>query len=245
MEIVWLEGEVPFLTTDQMREVDRAMAEDVGIDPVRMMENAGRNLAHLARGRFLDGDGRGKSVIVLAGPGGNGGGALVAARRLHGYGTLVGVVATREPEHMAAVPAQQLRILENVGVPLTVGEMPPVRPPDLIIDGLLGYGLKGAPRGITAELIEWANASMAPVLSLDIPSGLDATTGKVFSPVIAATATMTLALPKQGLRFPERSDVVGELYLADIGVPAGLYTVEPLGLQVGPIFARSDVVRLA
>jgi NAD(P)H-hydrate epimerase len=235
MNTVWLEGEVPFLTTDQMRAVDRAMAEEVGIDLPRMMENAGRNLAHLARSRFLEEDGRGRSVIVLAGPGGNGGAALVAARRLHSYGTLVGVVATREPEQMAEVPAQQFRILETIGVPLTVGEMPPVRPPDLIIDGLIGYSLKGAPRGVTAELIEWANASMAPVLSLDVPSGVDATTGKVFSPAIAATATMTLALPKQGLRFPERPDVVGELYLADIGVPAELYAQEPLGLQVGPL----------
>jgi NAD(P)H-hydrate epimerase len=245
METVWLEGDVPFLTTDQMREVDRAMVEDFGIDLGRMMENAGRSLAHVARRRFLDGDGRGRSVIILVGPGGNGGGAMVAARRLHGYGALVGVVSTREPEHMAEVPAQQLRILENIGVPLTVGEMPRVRPPDLIIDGLIGYGLKGAPRGITGELIEWANSSMAPVLSLDVPSGLDATTGKVYDPVLRATATMTLALPKQGLRLPGRPDVVGELYLADIGVPAELYAAESLGLRVGPIFARSDVIRLA
>lgn len=245
METVWLEGDVPFLTTEQMREVDRAMAEDYGIDMVRMMENAGRNLAELARSRFLDGDGRGRSVVVLAGPGGNGGGALVAARRLHGYGTLVGVVATREPAQMSDVPAQQLRILERIGVALSVGERPPMRPPDLIIDGLIGYSLKGVPRGLAAELIEWANVSMGPVLSLDVPSGLDATTGKVFDPVIRATATMTLALPKQGLRVPERPDTVGELYLADIGVPAELYAAEPLSMTVGPVFARSDVVRLA
>ena len=101
MEAVWLEGDVPYLTTEQMVEVDRAMIEDFDIDLTRMMENAGRNLAHLARERFLDGDPRGKSVLVLAGPGGNGGGVLVAARRLHGYGTVVGVVAVREPAQMS------------------------------------------------------------------------------------------------------------------------------------------------
>jgi len=245
METVWLEGEVPFLTTEQMREVDRAMAEDFGIDLARMMENAGRNLADLARHRFFGGDGRGGSVIVLAGPGGNGGGAMVAARRLHSYGAVVGVVATREPEHMGEVAAQQLRILENMGVPLTVGEMPPVRPPDLIIDGLIGYSLKGAPRGIVGELINWANQRMEPVLSLDVPSGMDATSGKVYDPAVRATATMILALPKEGLRTAESREVAGELYLADIGVPAELYAREPLGLQVGPIFAKADVVRLA
>ncbi len=145
MESVWLEGDVPFLTTEQMREVDRAMVDDFGIDLCPDDGERGRNLADLARHRFLEGDGRSRSVIILAGPGGNGGGAMVAARRLHAYGALVGVVATREPEHMAEVTAQQFRILENIGVPLTVGEMPPVRPPDVIIDGLIGYNLKGAP----------------------------------------------------------------------------------------------------
>ncbi len=245
MEAIWLEGDVPYLTTEQMVEVDRAMIEDFDIDLPRMMENAGRNLAHLARDRFFDGDPRGKSVLVLAGPGGNGGGALVAARRLHGYGTVVGVVAVREPAQMRDVPARQLGILENMGVPLIVGEMPPVRLPDLIIDGLIGYSLKGAPRGLSAELIRWANASMVPILSLDAPSGLDTTTGTVFDPAVRATATMTLALPKEGLRASGASDVVGELYLADISVPPGLYARDPLNLTVGPVFAKSDVVRLA
>ena len=78
-----LEQEIPWLDTEQMIEVDRAMMEDYRIDLVRMMENAGRCLAILARDRFLDGSPVGKRVTVPAGSGGNGGGALVAARRLH------------------------------------------------------------------------------------------------------------------------------------------------------------------
>jgi len=245
MSTVWLEGDIPYLTTDEMREVDRAMVEDFHIDIARMKENAGRNLAHLARDRFLNGEPRDKSVIVLAGTGGNGGGAMVAARRLHGYGARVGVVATREPEHMEVVPGEQLRILETMGVPLSVGEIPPSRPPDLIIDGVIGYSLRGSPRGIAKELIDWANESVVPVLSLDMPSGFDATRGLVFSPIVKATATMTLALPKVGFREDGVADVVGELYLADIGVPRELYAREPLGLTVDPVFARSDVVRVA
>ena len=80
------EPSVPYLTTDQMRQVDRAMVEDYGISLMQMMENAGRNLAHLARHRFLGGDPRGHHVLVLAGPGGNGGGGLVCGRRLHNGG---------------------------------------------------------------------------------------------------------------------------------------------------------------
>ena len=79
-------GPITPLTTSQMIEVDRAMIEDYHIDLIQMMENAGRNLAHLARERFLHGDPRGQKVVVLAGTGGNGGGALVCARRLHNYG---------------------------------------------------------------------------------------------------------------------------------------------------------------
>lgn len=80
------ERKIPFLTTDQMREVDRAMIEDYGIQLIQMMENAGRNLAELARRRFLNSRPSGQKVIVLAGTGGNGGGGLVCARRLHNWG---------------------------------------------------------------------------------------------------------------------------------------------------------------
>ena len=80
------DGVVPFITTDQMREVDRAMIEDYGISLVQMMENAGRNLAQLARRRFLDGDPRQRHVVVLAGAGGNGGGGLVCARPVYTTG---------------------------------------------------------------------------------------------------------------------------------------------------------------
>ncbi len=243
MAIAWAESDVPYITTEQMIEVDRAMMEDFGIDLVRMMENAGRNLAHLARERFLGGDPRDKRVVVLAGTGGNGGGALVAARRLHGYGAKVEiVVATTE---MTPVPAQQLAILREIGVAIAVGEPAAGETaPDLIIDGLIGYSLQGDPRGVTGELIIWANKTDAPILALDTPSGLDTTTGTRFDPAVRAVATMTLALPKEGLRSPAGTAIVGELYLADISVPTELYGRDPLHLDVGPIFATSDVIRL-
>lgn len=243
MEIPWLEGEVPYLTTDQMIEVDRAMMEDFEIDLVRMMENAGRNLAHLARTRFLGGDPRDRTVVVLAGTGGNGGGALVCARRLHGYGADIRVAVTAEHDRMTAVPRQQLRILEHLGVPVLRHDLP-YATADLIVDGLIGYSLRGEPRGRAAQLIQWANDAHVPVLALDAPSGLDTTSGTVFEPASVAAATMTLALPKEGLRAEAAERVVGELYLADISVPPALYARDPLNLDVGPIFARSDVVRL-
>lgn len=236
-------AKIPFLTAEQMREVDRAMVEDYHVELLQMMENAGRNLADLARRRFLQGNPEGRAVVVLAGSGGNGGGALVCARRLANWGAHVRVYLTRPGDAMAPVTVQQLDILRQMGVPALPAEMiGDAREGDLVIDGIIGYSLSGAPRGAAADLIRWANGQGAPVLALDVPSGLDSTTGDVLTPCIRATATMTLALPKLGLRNPQARAVVGELYLADISVPPELYA--SLGLQVGPLFAQHEVVRL-
>jgi NAD(P)H-hydrate epimerase len=238
-------GNIPWLTTEQMIEVDRAMMEDYRIDLVRMMENAGRSLAHLARQRFLDGNPTGKHVILLAGTGGNGGGALVCARRLHNYGARVQVFTTRSDQAFSPVPAHQLDILRRLHVPVAqTDQLNWAAAPHLIVDGIIGYSLRGAPQGAAAEMIRWANDTGAPILALDAPSGVDTTTGTVFDPAIKATATMTLALPKEGLRAPGVDAQVGELYLADISVPPQLYAEPALTLAVGPVFAQSDIVRL-
>jgi NAD(P)H-hydrate epimerase len=237
--------DVPYLTTEQMIEVDRAMVEDLGIELIQMMENAGRNLAHLARRRFLDNEPAGKSIVVLAGTGGNGGGALVSARRLWGWGSWVRVFTTKPADAFRPVPAHQLDTLRRMQIAIgSEEELLNEEAPDLILDGVIGYRLNGAPEGGAAALIHWANARGRPILSLDTPSGLDTTTGRVFDPAIRATATMTLALPKEGLRAPGVEQHVGELYLADIGVPPSLYAQPPLELEVGPVFAQGDVVRL-
>ncbi len=238
-------GDVPYLTATQMIEVDRAMIEDFKIALIQMMENAGRSLAHLARGRFLGGDPRGKTVVVLAGVGGNGGGALVCARHLHNYGARVQVCVTRPDVDFTPVPAYQLDILRRMAVPIVQSAaLPDIPALDLIIDGIIGYSLKGAPRGTAADMIRWANAQPAPILALDAPSGVDSTTGAVFDPAIKATATMTLALPKVGLCASGVDHYVGELYLADISVPPELYAEPALALEVAQIFAESDIVRL-
>ncbi|MFT5197232.1 MAG: NAD(P)H-hydrate epimerase [Candidatus Promineifilaceae bacterium] len=236
---------VPFVDTLQMIEVDRAMIEDYHITLIQMMENAGRNLANLSRLRFLDGNPAGKRVIVLAGTGGNGGGGLVAARRLHNYGARVTVYVTAEDERFTPVPAHQLDILRRMGVEIIQAEkIKEADIPDLIIDSIIGYSLKGAPRGGAKELIEWTNRAHSPILALDAPSGIDTASGQIFDPAIQATATLTLALPKKGFQQSNVAQHLGELYLGDISVPPGLYAKEPLNLVVGTIFSSSDIVRI-
>jgi NAD(P)H-hydrate epimerase len=233
---------VTAVSIDQMREVDRLMTEEAGIGLVQMMENAGRCLASHARG-MLGGDAPGRRVVVLAGRGGNGGGGLAAARRLAGWGAAVTVVLAQSREDIRGVPGQQLTIVEWIGIPVRVGAdgiSPMFASADLIIDALIGYSLRGAPAGPVAVLIQAANASGRPVLALDVPSGLDGDSGEASNPTIRATDTLTLALPKRGLLAPIARPWIGRLHLADISVPEKVY--RRLGITVGPIFAKSDII---
>ena len=220
---------VPALTTEQMRAVDRAMVEDLHIELVQMMENAGRNLAELAITRCSP-----TSVTVLAGQGGNGGGGMVAARHLANRDCQVQVVLS-EPDRLTPVPAHQADILTRMGI--TIASRAPTA--DLVVDALIGYSLRGDPAGTAAQLITWANGQAAPVLALDTPSGLDLTTGTAGSPTVGASATLTLALPKIGLL---DAPSAGELYLADISVPPLVY--QRMGITVPPLFRQSSLLQI-
>jgi NAD(P)H-hydrate epimerase len=231
---------IPFITAQQMAKVDRLMVEEFGISLLQMMENAGRNLAEWAR-RMAGGQIRGKRVVLLCGGGNNGGGGLVAARHLHNWGAEVLYKVVADPEQMKEVPVRQLRTLKAMG--LKDNDTLDLAAADLVVDALVGYGLSGNPRGAVATWIERINRSNRPVLALDIPSGLDATSGIPGSPCLRATATLTLALPKVGLLTPQAKPYVGELYLADISVPPALY--RRLGIEMPPLFHEAVIVKIS
>lgn len=191
---------IPLITTQQMREVDRLMTEKYGMQLLQLMENAGRNLVELVR-KLLGSSVQDKHVIVAVGKGNNAGGGMVAARHLYNWGARVTIAA--ESELLSGAPALQWKSLKALPVDKRLGEAAlqalVSRDADLIIDALIGYGLSKNPRGVTASLTRIINTLPLPVVSLDVPSGLDATTGDIYEPCIRATATMTLALPKTGL----------------------------------------------
>ncbi|MFW9993779.1 MAG: NAD(P)H-hydrate epimerase [Candidatus Odinarchaeota archaeon] len=234
---------IPYVTVEQMREIDRVMIEEYQIQLIQMMENAGRNLAQLSRSRFLSNPEE-KSVLVLAGTGGNGAGGLVSARHLHNWGADVSVLLAKIPSEYLGVPAHQLTILQRMGLnaDLFSSKTIPSRI-DLIIDAILGYSLSGNPRGLVAEMIRWVKNTMAPVLALDNPSGIDPD-GIIYEPAIKATATMTLALPKEGFKSETVKKYLGELYLADIGVPLDLYSRMGIDLNSGSLFSTEEIIRL-
>ncbi|MEP1612728.1 MAG: NAD(P)H-hydrate epimerase [Roseobacter sp.] len=238
-------AQLPEVNTQTMIEVDRMMMEDFQISLFQMMENAGRCLAITTRDIALGGAPEGKHVVVLSGGGGNGGGALTAARRLATWGANVTVVTAQAHTQMAEVPKVQLNILlglENVAQ-MSIEDIN--KPVDVILDGLIGYSLNGAPGGTAATLINWANDNPAPTLALDVPSGYDAATGTIYEPAIRATATLTIALPKLGMQSTAVTDHVGTLYCADISVPPELYALLNPSIEIGPFFSRSDIVKVS
>jgi NAD(P)H-hydrate epimerase len=221
-----------------MREVDR-VAIALGLSLQRMMENAGASLASLAC-RLLGGDVEGRRVAVLAGRGGNGGGGLVAARRLIGWGAEVEIRLTEVPDALAPVPHEQLEILRGMNATIAVGAGR-LTPPELFIDAILGYSQQGSPHGGAAELV--AATRGGRVLALDVPSGLDLERETIGEPAVQAEATLTLALPKAALRLPVAAPLVGDLYLADISIPAVVY--RSLGIPYRSPFRCGPIVRLA
>ena len=182
-----------------------------------MMENAGRNLAQAAIA-ILGDDWRDARVLVLAGSGGNGGGGICAARHLANRDVEVGVILA-DGERLGEVPSFQLQVFREAGGTVMEPTRQAVAGAEIILDALIGYSLRGAPGGITADLIGWANESKAPVVSLDIPSGVESTSGEIPGSVIRPDKTLTLALPKTGLNDAN----AGEVILADIGIPAAVY----------------------
>lgn len=229
--------ELPAVTAEEMRDVDRVAMDEFGLGVLQMMENAGRSLAMHAMEMLSESAGR---VAVLAGSGGNGGGGLCCARHLRNQGVGVDLVLDRPPSRLAGAAAEQFRVLAESGVkPVPENDMPrTVGGAAVIVDAVIGYGLVGAPCGRVARDIEIANQSGGRILSLDVPSGVNATTGDVLGGAIRPERTLTLALPKTGL-----ARVSGELYVADIGIPLAVY--ERLSLVVQPFFRGRYSVRVS
>lgn len=223
---------VPAVSREKMLEIDNLATEVIGLSLLQMMENAGRNLALTAM-ELLRENWQQARYLILAGSGGNGGGAICAARHLANRGVKVAVCLSNAGR-LSSGAASQLQIFRSTpGKILSFEEIRHFNG-DLIIDGLIGYSLKGSPRGSVLQLLDWANKQPGLKLSLDLPSGIDANSGQPTGHFFQADWTMTLALPKNGLQNP----ACGRLILADIGIPKKCY--ELADLQFEPDFWGKD-----
>jgi NAD(P)H-hydrate epimerase len=240
---------IPTVTAAQMAEVDRLATDEFGIDILQMMEQAGSHLTELVRAE-LGGDLTGKRVVVAVGPGNNGGGGLAAARHLANRGASVRVILARPVNRLTEAGRHQLATLLEMSIDCCVAiyDVPDAEvdlefaTADAIVDAVLGYRAAGAPRDGVAWLVDKIARAAVPVISLDLPSGIDADTGDAAGIAVRATATMTLALPKAGLFRSTGREHAGRVHLGDIGLPAVLY--RRLGVDAGTPFARGRILRL-
>ncbi len=213
--------ELALLTPDEMGRADR-LAVERGTPSLTLMENAGRGVAREARNLL----GAGRRVVVLCGPGNNGGDGFVAARYLAEGGSEVHVALLGERAVLngdAAVMAQRWG-----------GDVAPLSPAaingaDVVVDAMFGAGLTRPLSGIAAEVVQALNASTVPLLAVDVPSGLDGNTGQALGPVVEATRTVTFFRRKPGhLLMPGRA-LCGPVVVDDIGIPDGV--LADIGVQ--------------
>jgi NAD(P)H-hydrate epimerase len=231
-------------TRDEARDVDRAAMEDLGIVSLVLMENAGRGAADAICDLFAERLGR---VVLLGGPGQNGGDAWVIARRLTllGYRPLALLVG--DASRLAGDAQVNWALLGALGI--ETAEVSPADAPSitshledatLIVDGLFGTGLDRPITGGYAEAIAAMDAAPVPLVSLDLPSGLDADTGAIFGVAPHASLTITFAGQKRGLQQYPGAEYAGAVLLADIGIPitastgASLWTSEDLSALIAP-----------
>jgi len=215
------------VTAEQMRKLEERAMSDSGLPSLVLMENAARAVADAAI-RMDRPDRPMKRWAVLAGKGNNGGDGIAAARHLTEAGCSCEIILAVPPEQLGADAALQLKAARSFGIPVQVfspGATPWHRY-DGIIDALLGTGTAGAPREPYASMIREANDSGLPIVAVDIPSGLDADSGKVYEPCIRAVQTVTFACSKVGLALYPGKEAAGTVTTAPIGIPEQLAEAE-------------------
>ncbi|MFN3652678.1 MAG: NAD(P)H-hydrate dehydratase [Armatimonadota bacterium] len=211
-------------TGAQMREIDRLAVEQYGMPSLLLMENAGRAVAERAAALLRDCPSPTPRVVVLCGKGNNGGDGFVAARHLYNRGYRVECLLAADRAGIQGDAAVNLALLERLRVSVRPFPQPPdqILEANLLIDALLGTGFSGQPRGAIAEAIRAANRSGISVLAVDIPSGVEADTGRASGTSILARETVTFGLPKLGLAvYPARARA-GQITVAEISLPRPL-----------------------
>lgn len=220
----------------QMNIIDSISIERYGIPGIVLMENAALKVAGEAC-RML-GEVWNKKILVIAGKGNNGGDAFAVARHLFLRKASVRVYLLCNPEEVRDDALVNYRIINRLGIPVEVVDNPSglremnkeLKDCSLIIDGLYGTGFRGEINGIAAEVVQMVNNSGVKVLSIDIPSGVDGTTGKVSLSCVRADSTVTFGLPKFGLLVHPGCDYTGKLLIADIGLPEA--AMEEAGISI-------------
>jgi NAD(P)H-hydrate epimerase len=209
------------ISREQARQFDRRAVEEFGMASVMLMENAGRGVADCLCRLGIDGP-----VVVCCGAGNNGGDGFVIARHLDLRGHGVRALLFADPARLAGDAALNYRVLEKSGVPIehfqTGNVADRLHDAAWIVDALLGTGARGEPRPPIDAVIDQINASGAPILAVDVPSGLDCDAGHPARHTIRATHTCTFVAWKPGFLAAGAQQYTGQVHVLDIGAPRKL-----------------------
>ncbi len=227
------------VTAEQMRDLDRRATEEAGIPSLLLMENAGRSVFEETVA-MLSRNPAGKKIAVVCGKGNNGGDGFVAARHLTNRNAAVQIFLLCNFDDVQGDAAINLSIAQRMGIPIRIvtdkEDLKNLVSFDLIVDAIFGTGIKGNVSGLAKDAIKAINESNRPVLSIDIPSGIDADNGSICGLCVCATRTVTFGLPKRGLYLFPGANYVGKLTVVDIGIPNAL--LEDSGSDVRSITAE-------
>ena len=236
--------DLPPISTSILADVEQA-AVTLGVTRDQMTEAAARAAAALAR-KMLDNQVAGATVFGLVGGGVKACVALHTLRILHGFGAECSAVLTASEAEMRPETVAAATVCEALRLPLLQPRSPAVRTSvadaDLVIDGLVGVGLDGAPREPLAALIRLSNEVRADALSLECPSGLEPDEGEPLPPTLKARMTLALGLPAAGLFGSLAWQYTGELWLCDIGYPPE--ALDEADLDSEGLFESNEIVRL-
>ena len=218
------------LTREEMRELDRKAIEEYKIPGIILMENAGRNVAEEIL-KMLD-DPQQAKVAILCGKGNNGGDGFVVARHLRNHGISVNVFLVAKISDILkdGDAGTNLQILLNMKIPVKEildisgvnSILKELNNYNILVDALFGTGLSGDVREPFKTLIDGVNNLNKPIVSVDIPSGLDSNTGKILGAAIKATKTVTFAASKKGFYSEDGPHYTGEILVTDISIPKHL-----------------------
>ncbi|MDO8733789.1 MAG: NAD(P)H-hydrate epimerase [Elusimicrobiota bacterium] len=203
------------ISADEARGLDKIAVEKFSIPSIILMENAGKNTAEIILKKFHP-----QQVAIFCGGGNNGGDGFVIARHLFNNDVKVKVFTAQKISKYTGDALINLNILQKIKIPLTYLSAQKIKIPkvDLIVDALLGTGTKGKIREPYKKIIRKINSLKIPVVSVDIPSGIDADTGKKQGVAVKSNLTVTMVAIKKGLLINDGRKLSGKIIVTDIGL---------------------------
>jgi len=216
---------IKIVSNEQMRRMDEYTINSLGVPGLILMENAGRETYEYICD-YLSENNISGMIDIYCGKGNNGGDGYVVARHLFTAGYRVRLISVGHPEQLMGDAKINYQICRTYQIPLiilnTAGQLENMEHPVLVVDALLGTGIRGAVEGLFAEVIDYINSLDIPVISVDIPSGLNGDSALIEGKCISADLTVSMALPKRAHIFYPAKLKTGQLELADIGMPAAV-----------------------